>query len=192
MVKPFMSDGYLTESKIGLEAGPEYGGPGIFVSSAIRSDVFPTAFWSLWEGANAVTCFHSKKKRKSRVRSKDTERYPVVELRHYGATCRALLQSNESELEDFGRKREIHHGVSWVKYAPFSYKSKLFICIWHEHIRWQNRKLQNDLGMKLSAFQLLHLECNPSERAKHLGYGQRRFPFGRCSLLITSLRTDIL
>ena len=115
MVKPFMSDGYLTESKIGLEAGPEYGGPGIFVSSAIRSDVFPTAFWSLWEGANAVTCFHSKKKRKSRVRSKDTERYPVVELRHYGATCRALLQSNESELKILdGNERSTMAFHGWI------------------------------------------------------------------------------
>jgi hypothetical protein len=49
---PFMSEGYLTESKIGLTAGPEYGGPGM--PSDMRSWLVEAPLWIL-DGENAVT-----------------------------------------------------------------------------------------------------------------------------------------
>ena len=51
-----MSAGLAPESKIGLTAGPEYGGPGMLVPSAMRREDFPTTWLICVVGAKAETC----------------------------------------------------------------------------------------------------------------------------------------
>jgi len=54
MLSFFISEGNLTESRIGFDAGPEYGGPWTFSSAMRRGDI-PNTSCGLVAGANADT-----------------------------------------------------------------------------------------------------------------------------------------
>lgn len=54
MLNFFISEGNFTESRMGFDAGPEYGGPCTF-SSAMRRDEMSRAFCGLFVGAKAET-----------------------------------------------------------------------------------------------------------------------------------------
>ena len=102
-----MSWGYLTESRIGFTAGPEYGGPEILEPSAMwRGAVLDTCL-SVKEGEKAATCCHRQKKKKREEKLNWDERYffgtPVFEL--LARVCTELTESPMASECSF-----FHHG----------------------------------------------------------------------------------